>query len=204
MCARRAARGGCGCSMARGSSETCSPKSSGIGTSTSLPKRWCCAACEPCQGSGDCRCGSSQKRSIPCVSLVLGRGHLEREFHKELIPNCMEPCVVSWSLFIKSGRRLRSGQSWKCRLKRQCAMGTVLLADDRRPTRRGAWIGRNNSCISRHNCCKTSTPGHFGLGIRKEMFAHSSSPSRFWVFPTEYVLVTKGLGTFVRLACFHD
>ena len=35
-----------------------------------------------------------------------------------------------------------------------------------RPTRR-AWIGRNCSCISRHNCCKTSTPGHSGLGLRK-------------------------------------
>ena len=37
MCARRAARGGCGYSMARGSSETCSRKSSGNGMSTRLP-----------------------------------------------------------------------------------------------------------------------------------------------------------------------
>ena len=160
MCARRAARGGCGSSMARGSS----PKSSGNGTSTSLPKRWCCAACDPCWGSGDCRCGSRHKISIRSVSHVLGRGHLEREFHKEFIPNCMEPCVVSWSLFIKSGRRLRSGQSWKCRLERQCATGTFSWPTIGRPTRRVAWIGRNFSCISRHNCCKTSTPGHFSLG----------------------------------------
>ena len=50
MRARRAARGGCGSSVVRGSFETCSPRSSRIGTSTSLPMRWCCAACEPCQG----------------------------------------------------------------------------------------------------------------------------------------------------------
>ena len=113
MCARRAARGGCGSSIARGSFETCSPRSSRNGTSTSLPKRWCCAACEPCRGSGDCRCGSRQKISILSVSHALGRVHFEREFHKELIPNCMESCVVSWSVFIKSGRRLPSGQSWR-------------------------------------------------------------------------------------------
>ena len=200
MCARRAATGGCGSSLARGSSETCSPLSSSNGTSTSLPKRWCCAACERCRGSADCRCGSRQKMSILSVSHVLGRGHLEREFHKKIIPNCMEPCVVSWSLFIKSGRRLSSGQSWKCRLKRQYAMGTFSWPTIGKPTRRGAWIGRNYSCISRHNCCKTSTLGHSGLGFRKEMFAHSSSPSRFWVFLTGYVLVAKGVGD-VRPAC---
>ena len=71
-CARRVARGGCGSSMARGSSETCSPRSSGNGTSTSFLQRWSCAACEPCRGSGDCRYGSSRpKTSIPSVSLVL-------------------------------------------------------------------------------------------------------------------------------------
>ena len=40
MCARRAARGVCVSSTARGSSVTCSPKSSGNGTSTSLRMRW--------------------------------------------------------------------------------------------------------------------------------------------------------------------
>ena len=73
-CARRVARGGCGSSMARGSFETCSPRSSGNGTSTSFPQRWSCAACEPCRGSGDCRYGSRQKTSIPSVSLVLDYG----------------------------------------------------------------------------------------------------------------------------------
>ena len=93
-CARRAAKGGCGSSVARGSSETCSPKSSRNGMSTRLPKRWCCAACELCRGSGDCRCGSRQRMSIRSVSHVLGRRHFEREFHKESITNCMAPCVV--------------------------------------------------------------------------------------------------------------
>ena len=49
-CATRVARGGCGSSMARGSSETCSLRSSGDGTSTSVLQRWSCAACEPCLG----------------------------------------------------------------------------------------------------------------------------------------------------------
>ena len=111
----------------------------------------------------------------------------------ELIPNCMEPCVVSWSLFIKSGRRLRSGQSWRCRSERQCAMGTFSWSTIVRPTRRGAWIGRNYSCISRHNCCKTSTPGHSGLGFGKETFAHFS-----WI-RAGY----QGVETFVLLQSFH-
>ena len=72
-----------------------------------------------------------------------------------------------------------------------------------RPTRRGAWIGKSYSCISHHNCYKTGTPGHSGLDFKKKMFAHFSSPSRFWVFLTGYVLATKGLVTFVWLACFH-
>ena len=197
---KTSATGGCGSSVARESSETCSPKSSGNGMSTRLPKRWCCAAGEPCRGSGDCQCGSRQKISILSVSHVLGRGHPEREFHKEFIPNCMEPCVVSWSLFIKSGRRLRSGQSWKCCLERQCAVWTFSWPTIGRPTRRGAWIGRNDSCISRHNCCKISTPGHSGLGFRKEMFAHYSSPSRFWGLPNWVRAGYKGVGD-VRPAC---
>ena len=86
-----------------------------------------CAGVGPCRESGDCRCGSREKISILSVSHVLGRGYLEGEFHKELIPNCMEPWVASWSLFVKSGCRLRSGQSWKCRLERQCAMETFTL-----------------------------------------------------------------------------
>ena len=50
---------------------------------------------------------------------------------------------------------------------------------------------------------RPSTPGLSGLGFRKETFAHSSSRSLFWAFVAGYVLVRKGLGTFVRLACFH-
>ena len=37
----------------------------------------------------------------------------------------------------------------------------------------------------------------------KRCFAHSSSPSRFWAFLAGYVLVTRELGTFVRLAFSH-
>ena len=81
--------------------------------------------------------------------------------------------------------------------------GDVLLAGNREPTRRGAWIGRNCSCISRHNCCKTSTPGHSSLGFRKGTFAQFSSPSLFWAFLAGYVQDTKGLETFVLIACFH-
>ena len=125
--ARRATRGGCGSSIAKGSFVTCSPKSSGNGMWTRLPKRWCFAACDPCRVSRDCRCGSRQKMSILSVSHVLGRGHLEREFHKEFIPNCMEPCVVSWSLFIKSGRRLRSGRGGQQGVVRGSA-GIILVS----------------------------------------------------------------------------
>ena len=111
--------------------------------------------------------------------------------------------VVSWSLFIKSGRRLRSGQSWRCRSERQCARQTFSWPTIGKPTRPGAWIGRNYSCISRQNCCKTSTPGDSGLDFRKGKFAHFSSTSLFWAFLAGYVQDTKGLGMFVLLACFH-
>ena len=121
----------------------CSPRSSRIGTSTSLPKRWCSAACELCWGSGDCRCGSRWKMSILSVSHVLGRGHIEREFHKELMPNCLESCVVSWKLFIKSGRRLRRGRARggeaepEVPLRTAVRDGDVLLADEREANK--AW-----------------------------------------------------------------
>ena len=201
--ARRAARGGCGSSTARGFSGTCSPRSSGSGTSTSLPMRWCCAACGPCLESGDCQCGSKRRTSILSVSLVLGRGQFKREFHKGFTPNLTEPCVVSWSPFTKSGRRLCSGQSWRCRLRRQCVTEMFSWLTTEKPTKRGAWIGCNYSCISRHNCCKTSTPGHSGLGFGKEMSAHSFLPGRFWVSLAGYVLVKRGLEKFVLRACFR-
>ena len=106
MCPRRAGRGGCGSSMAGGLVETCSPRRSGNGMSTSLPMRWHCAACGPCGGSGECRYWSRRKMSILIVSHILDHGRFEREIHKELIHICTEPCVVLWSLFIKSGQRL--------------------------------------------------------------------------------------------------
>ena len=103
----------------------------------------------------------------------------------------------------KSGRRLRSAQKRRCRSERQCAVVMSPLRTIVRPTRRGAWIGRTYFCTSRHNSCKTSSPGHCGLGFRKEMFVHSFSPNPFWVFLSGYVLGTEGLGTFARRACFH-
>ena len=141
-----------------------------------------------------------QKISVLSVSHVLGHGRSERELHNELIPNCMEPCVGSWSLFTKSGRRPRSGQSWRCRSERQCETETFCWPTIMRPTRRGGWIGRKYSCISRHNCCKTSTPGHFSLSFRKEMFAHFSSPSLFLGHPDWIRAGYKGVGD-VRPAC---
>ena len=59
----------------------------------------------------DCQCGSRRKILVLSVSHVLDRGRFEREFHKELVPSCMVPYVGSWSLFIKSGRRPRSGRN---------------------------------------------------------------------------------------------
>ena len=48
--------------------------------------------------------------SILNVSHFLGRGQSKREFHKEFIHNFMEPmCGIYWILFIKLGRRHRSG-----------------------------------------------------------------------------------------------
>ena len=127
--ARRAARGGCGSSMARGSSGTCSPKSSGNVMSTRLPKCWCCAACEPCWGSGDCRCGSRQMISILSVFHVLGRGHLEREFHKEFILNCTM-CGILESIY-----QVRAPPAHWAELEVPLGVavrdGDVLLADDR-------------------------------------------------------------------------
>ena len=86
-CARRAARCGCGSLVARGSFETCSPRSSGIGTLGSLPMRWCCAACGPCRESGEWRYGSRLKISTRSVSHFSGHGRFEREFHKEIVPS---------------------------------------------------------------------------------------------------------------------
>ena len=128
MCARRAAKGGCGSSMARGSSETCSLKSSRNGMSTRVPKRWCCAACGPCRGSGDCRCGSRQRISIPSVSHVW--------VHKESITNCMEPCGI-----LESIHQVRAPPAqWaelEVSLRAAVRDSEVLLADDREANK--AW-----------------------------------------------------------------
>ena len=61
----------------------------------------------------------------------------------------MEPFAAYWILFIKLRRRHhRSGQSWRCRSKRPCGVVMPSLRTIARPTRRGAWIARNYSCIS--------------------------------------------------------
>ena len=100
---------------------------------------------------------------------VWGRGHLKRELHKELMRNFMEPCVVYGSPFTKLGREWAE---LEVPLERPCVLVLSSLRTTVRPTTRGAWIGRNYSCISRRNCCKTSIPGHTGLGFKKATFAH--------------------------------
>ena len=97
-------------------------------------------------------------------------------------------------------RRHRSGQSWRCRSKRQCATGTFSWPTIVRPTWRGAWIGRNYSCFSRRSCCKTNIPGHTGRSFKKGMFALFCSPNLFWVFLAGYVPGYRGVGD-IRPAC---
>ena len=172
--AKRAARGGCGSSMARGPFGTFNPRISRTGRLSNLPMRWRSAACGPRRDSGDHRCGSRLMMSILNVSHFLGRGQPKREFHKEFIHNFMEPCAVYWILFIKLGRRHRSGQSWKCRSRPPCAMVMSSLRTIVRPTRRGAWIGKNYSCTPRRNCCKTIIPGLSRRGFKNGCL-HSSS-----------------------------
>ena len=78
----------------------------------------------------------------------------------------------------------------------------VLLADDREANK--AWcVDRQELFLYLTSQLLLDNPEHSGLGFRKEMFAHFFSPSRFWVFLSGYVLVTKGLGTFVLHACSH-
>ena len=74
---------------------------------------------------------------------VLGRGHFEREFHKELKPGCVEPCAVSWSLFIKSLAQWAGGAAQSGSERWRRSWPTIV-----RPTKRVAWIGRNYSCIT--------------------------------------------------------
>ena len=156
-------------SMARRPFGTSTPTSSWTGRPSSLSMRWCCAACARCPESGDCRCGGRLMISMLSVSHFLGRGHFKREFHKELSHNFVEPCAVYWILFTKLERCHRSWQS--CRSRRLCAMVMSFLRTIVRPTRRGAWIGRNYSCISHRNCCKTNKTGT-DLDLKKELFVH--------------------------------
>ena len=207
--AKRAARGGCGSSMARGPFGTSTPRISGTGRWSNLPMRWCCAACGPRRESGDCWCGGRLMKLTSNVSHFLDLGRSKREFHKELIHNFMEPRAVYSILFIKSGRRHRSGQSWRCRSRRQCATETFSWPTIVRSTRRGAWIGQNYSCISRRNCYMTNIPGLSGRGFRNWMFALFFSPN---LFLAGYGLGSERLGTFVpaclsplvKSKCFLD
>ena len=129
------------------------------------------------------------------VSLFWGRGHFKRKFDKELTHNFLEPCAVSESVH-QVGAPPAQWAEWEVPPEAAARGGAVILADDREATRRGAWNGRNYSCISRRDCCKTNIPGHTCLGFKKATFAHFFSPNLFWVFLTGYVLGT-GLETFV-------
>ena len=101
-----------------------------------MPVRWRCAACGPRRESGDYWCGSRLMKLILIVSHFLVRGQSKRELHKELMHNFMEPCAGYWILFIKLGPRHHSGQSWKCRSRRPCA-----IADD--------WEASKAWCVDR-------------------------------------------------------
>ena len=115
-CARRAAKGGCGSSMARGFSETRSPTEFKECDVDMFPEALVLRSLRPVPGVWRLPVWEqAEDINSECFSCLRLRGHFEREFHKESITNCLEPCLVFWSLFIKSGRRLRSGQSWKCR-----------------------------------------------------------------------------------------
>ena len=84
MCARK--KGGCGPSMARGSSGTCSPKSSGNGTSTRLPKRWCCAQF------------ASRAGGLETAGVGAGRWY--------------QSCLGSWSSRTRIPQRVHSPTAW--------------------------------------------------------------------------------------------
>ena len=156
---QRAAKDGCISSVANEPFETSTPRSSWIERSSSLPMRWCCAACVPCRESGGCRCGSRLTTSILSVSHFWGLGQFKREFHKELTHNFMEPCAVYWS------------QSWRLRTKRPWAVVRSSLR-----TANNEWCVDRQELLSylTFQVCKTNIPGHTGLGSRKGCL-HSSS-----------------------------
>ena len=87
----------------------------------------------------------------------------------------MEPCAVYWILFIKLGRRNRSGQSWKCRWRRPCAIVMSSRADDREANK--AW------CVDRQELFLYLTsqllqdkhPWTLRPGLQERDVLHSSS-----------------------------
>ena len=98
---------------------------------------------------------------ILIVSHFLGRGQSKREVHKELIHNFVEPCAVYWILFLKLGRRHRSGQIWKCRSRGPSV-----------PT-----VARQAHLV------------FLGWRFKNGMFALYFSPNLFWVCLAGYGLV---------------
>ena len=176
--------------------ETCSPTSSGNGTSTSVPMRWCCAACEPCREQ-------AEDINSECFSYLGSwafRTRIPQRTHTQLYGTM---CGILES-FIRSGRRLRSGRAeLEMPLRAAVRNGDVLLADDREANK--AW------CVDRQELFLYLTSQllqdkhtwTFRPGLRKGTFAHFSSPSLFLAFLAGYVQDTKGSETFVLLACFH-
>ena len=136
-CVVEAARGGCGSSVARGPFGTFTPRSPGTGRLSNLPMRWCCGV------PGVWRLPVWEQAddiTAECFSL-LGSWSLKTRIphrtHTQLYGTMcgkLDSIHQVWA---------PPGQSWRCRSRRPYAMVTSSLRTIVRPTRRGAWIGKN-------------------------------------------------------------
>ena len=128
----------------------------------------------PCCQGAQCGVVSSHPRSGHVSCCILAWYIPEGGLVYGLLPKK----VLYWQGICQSYALSRSGctshrtfpklvSSWSQR----CATETFSWPRIMRPTRRGAWIGRNYTCISRRNCCQTSILGHTGRGFKKGMFA---------------------------------
>ena len=116
--------------------------------------------CEPCLGLETARVGSRQMISIRSVFLMSWVVVISNENStKKFILNCMEPCVVSWSLI----HQVRAPPAQEVPLRAAVRDGDVLLADvhTREPVARAHLI---TSCVcgiflvSRQRCLDSFHP----------------------------------------------